>query len=355
MRPLTYNVQMRQSPVLIVFLVLLASATPLIAQAARVAPVLDGEPFPPGKYRNLNAQAGGPETIDLAADLGKRAVVLVYWVAGHERADQLLLQVQEIEGGKAGADTVVYGVAVPRPGRDAGTIAKRLADLGIRLPVLNDEGFTIGQQLRVQTVPNVNIIDKQGKLRLANGASLLQVIGYEQTVRTAVERVAKTGTIGNYGYLDRYYPVNELVGKECPDFRAPLLSNSVEQRWSGMLKTDQVNVLIFWSVNCPHCRKELPLINAWLRQNREGFNVVSAAGIVDADTKARTKEFCAINNFVFPTLVDQELRISTLYQITSTPTILFIGPDGVIDSVVLSSSESFGDVATRKKQELLGS
>ena len=96
------------------------------------------------------------------------------------------------------------------------------------------------------------------------------------------------------------------------------------------------------------------MINAWLRQNQESFNVISAAGIPDDDTKARTKEFCAINDFVFPTLVDQEMKISTLYQITSTPTILFIGPDGIIDSVVLSSTERFGDVATRKKQKLLG-
>ena len=37
-------------------------------------------------------------------------------------------------------------------------------------------------------LPNV---DREGKLRLANGASLLQVIGYEQTVQTAIERAVK--------------------------------------------------------------------------------------------------------------------------------------------------------------------
>ena len=49
------------------------------------------------------------------------------------------------------------------------------------------------------------------------------------------------------------------------------------------------------------------------------------------------------------------MKISQLYQVTSTPTILFIGPDGVIDSVVLSTTEDFGTIATRKKAELLGS
>lgn len=338
-----------------IFAALLLGAAPLAAQQARVSPVLVGEPFPAGAYKNFNTQAGGPETIDLAASLGQRAVILVYWVAGHERADEMLRQVQEIADKVPADRAVIYGVAVSRPGRGPAEITKRLAELEIKFPVLDDSGFKVGQQLHVQTVPNVSIIDKQGKLRMTNGASLLQVVGYEQTVRTAIERAAKTGEIGSYGHLDRYYPVNELIGKPCPDFKAPLLSNSVEQRWSGLIKEDHVNVLIFWSVNCPHCRKELPLINAWLRQNQANLNVISAAGIPDDTTKTRTKEFCDINRFVFPTLVDKDLAISNLYQVTSTPTILFIGPDGVIDSVVLSSDEDFGDLATRKKRELLGS
>ena len=53
-------------------------------------------------------------------------------------------------------------------------------------------------------------------------------------------------------------------------------------------------------------------------------------------------------------LIDRDMKISQLYQITSTPTILFIGPDGVVDSVMVSSGEDFGAIATQKKKELLG-
>ena len=344
---------MRRTLVLLAIFVLSAAA-PTLAQRQQVDPVLPGETFAKGTFANFNVQAGGPETIDLEASLGQRAVIFVYWVAGHERADKTLKQIQEIAGKLAADRTVIYGVTYPQAGRAKPEIVKRLADLGIKFPVLDDTGFVLGQQLRVQTVPNISIVDSDGKLRLANGASLLQVIGYEQTVQTAIERAVKHGEVGSYGYLERYYPVNELVGKECPDFKAPLLSNSVEQRLSGLIKKDHVNVLIFWSVNCQHCRRELPIINAWLRQNQEGLNVITAAGIADDVTKTRTKEFCDINKFVFPTLVDHDLRISNLYQITSTPTILFISPDGVVDSVLLSTSDDFGEIATQKKKELLG-
>ncbi len=347
---------MRRTTVLLTTtLVAFLALAPASAQGQQAGPVLPGEPFPASQFTNFNTQAGGPETIDLAASLGQRAIIFVYWVAGHDRADKTLTQVQEIASNLTADSAVVYGVAIERPGRGKAQIIKRLGELGIKFPVLDDSDFVLGQQLRVQTVPNISIVDKGGKLRMANGASLLQVIGYEQTVRSAIERAVKGGDVGTYGYLERYYPVNELVGKECPDFKAPLLSNSVEQRLSGMIKKDHVNVLIFWSVNCQHCRRELPLINAWLRKNQEGLNVISAAGISDDVTKTRTKEFCDINKFVFPTLVDRDLKISQLYQVTSTPTILFISPDGVVDSVVLSTSDDFGTIATRKKKELLGS
>ncbi|NIM01769.1 MAG: redoxin domain-containing protein [Acidobacteria bacterium] len=344
---------MRRIFVLLAILVF-AAVPHTLAQRNPVDPVLPGESFAADTFANFNAVAGGPETVDLAASLGQRAVVLVYWIAGHERADRAMVEIQQIVDKMPTDRAVIYGVAYPQPGRAKPEIVKRLGDLGIRFPVLDDSDFVIGRKLSVQTVPNINIVDRTGKLRLANGASLLQVIGYEQTVGSAIERAVKNGDVGSYGYLERYYPVNELVGKECPDFKAPLLSNSVEQRLSRMIKDDHVNVLIFWSVNCQHCRRELPLINAWLRQNREGLNVISAAGVSDDVTKTRTKEFCDINKFVFPTLVDRDLKISNLYQVTSTPTILFIGPDGVVDSVMLSTADDFGAIANQKKRELLG-
>ncbi len=120
-----------------------------------------------------------------------------------------------------------------------------------------------------------------------------------------------------------------------------------------MLKADQVNVLIFWSVDCPHCRRSLPEINAWLKTKPGGVNVVTAAQVASDATRVKTKEFCDLNGFVFPTLVDQDLHASALYQVTSTPTILIIRPDGVIDSAVLDSHTDLAKTIEEKKKALL--
>ena len=317
------------------------------------APGRFGEPFAAGTLRNVNPRAGGPATVNLDQVLGTKAVVLYYWIAGNPRADQVFQELQQLSADVGAERLALYGVVFQRGERDEKAVAERVVSLDIRVPVLQDDEFRLGKRLRVQSVPNVTIFDGEGRLRLTNGASLVQVLEYKMTLADAVRRVAETGSLGSYGFLSPYYPVKELIGKPCPDFTAPLLANSVEQRWSSMLSADKLNVLIFWSVDCPHCRKSLPEINDWLKSNGAGVNLISAAKVTGEVDRVKTKEFCELNSFVFPTLIDQDLQIANLYHVTSTPTILIIRPDGVIDSVVLTGGEDFAETVEARKRALL--
>lgn len=337
----------------IVVAALVLGATSLTAATASgVDPVPFGRPFPPATFDNLNVEAGGPPRIDLGTVLGKKPVVLFYWIAGNPRADGLFVELQELAD-ELGADKLgLHGVVLQRPGREADVIKAKLRELSIKVPVLDDEGFRIGQQLRVQSVPNITIIDAEGILRLSNGALLTQDLEYNMTVETAIRRVAEKGSLGTYGYLARYYPVKELVGKKCPDFEAPLLSNGSVQSWYSMLSPDKINVLVFWSIDCPHCRKLLPEIVNWLKDHPEGVNVVSTAKVANEAMKTKTREFCTANGIPFPTLVDQDNHVAELFQVTSTPTTLVIRPDGVISSVLLSSIQDFGTAIEEAKRDL---
>jgi peroxiredoxin len=316
-------------------------------------PTRFGEPFTAGVMPNVNQQAGGPEQVDLGKVLGTKPVILYYWIAGNPIADRVFQDVQAVVN-EAGSDKVaLYGVVYQRTERDVKAVADRVVSLDIDVPVLNDVDFQLGKRLRVQSVPNVTIFDAEGRLRLTNGASVKQHLEYKIDLAAAIERVADSGDLTTYGYLSTYFPVKELIGKSCPDFRAPLLSNSVEQSFSSMLADDKVNVLIFWSVDCPHCRHQLPEINAWLKENGAGVNVVSTARVNNEATKVKTKEFCDGHGIVFPTLMDQDNEIAGIFQVTSTPTIVVIRPDGVIDSVLLSSDQDFGKTMEQKKKLFL--
>jgi peroxiredoxin len=328
--------------------------TPVPAQQSLVAqPVRPGDTFPARSFANLNAGIGGAERIDLAQYRGEKPVILLYWIAGNRRSEDLFLRLQELVQ-DVGADRIaLLGVAVPRPNLGEDKIRERIVALGIRVPVLSDVGFGIGKQLRVGSVPNVTILDVEGRLRLTNGASLAQVLGYELDLAKAIRRTAETGQLMTHGYLDRYFPVRELEGKPCPDFKAPMLEDSVERSWHGLLDDAKVNVLIFWSVNCSHCKASLPGINAWLEEHPDGVNVVSCASVKDEAERIETAEFCTRNGFGFPTLVDRDSEVMGLYKITSTPTILIIGPDGVVDSAILSGHSDFGQTIEQKKRQLL--
>lgn len=327
------------------------SSAPARTGAQSVEVARPGDPFPAGTFNVLNPVAGGPARVDLAASMGERPVLLYYWIAGNLRSEQVFGQLQELAGELEGKLTL-YGVAMPRPGNDAELIRKRIRELDIRVPVLEDEDFELGKRLRVRNVPNITLLDREGRLQLTNGASLPQMLEHGVVLEDAIRRIASTGTLRTYGKLGRYFPVKELEGKHCPDFTAPLLANSLEKRWHSLLDDEKLNVLVFWSVDCPHCRQSLPEINEWLRQNPEEINLFTAASVPNEAVRVKTREFCEFNNFLFPTLVDEGAQIGSLYQITTTPTILIIGPDGIIDSALVSDVDFPAEIEDRKRRLL---
>lgn len=330
-----------------------SSAEPEPAPAAAAVEALaPGALFPVGIYDDLNPSSGGK--IDLSRAVGQKAVVLYYWIAGNTRSEEVFRQLEALAAELGSERLALYGVIVPRANADAATIAARIRSLGIRSPVIADRGFEIGQRLKVVHVPHIAVLDRDGRLQLTNGASLQQLLTPDLNLAAVIRRTVESGKLQTYGALGRYFPVKELEGSRCPDFRAPRLADSVEQIWSRMMDREKLNVLIFWSVDCPHCRHALPEINTWLQQNPQGMNVVSAAMITNEATRIKTREFCDVNSFVFPTLIDDS-NLTALFQVTTTPTILFIRPDGVIDSALVSAHDAFAATLEQKRREILGS
>ncbi len=340
----------------IVVLFALTALSPANAQApAKASPVQPGAVFPAGQFENLNAGAGGAAGIDLSRVVGKRPVVLYYWIAGNPTADDVFIELQALSDDVGPAKLVLYGIATERPALGREQIAQRLRELKIHVPVLNDVGFRIGQQLQVRHVPSISILDSDGKLRLANAGSLRQTLEYKLDVQGAIARVSTGSPLATYGSLPGWYPVKELVGQVCPDFEAPVLGKDEIRRWSNLIDPEKINVLMFWSVDCPHCREALPELNEWLKSNSDGINVVGAAHVNGEANRIKTQEFCDGNGFVFTNLVDENRQIMDRFQVVSTPTFVIVRPDGVIDSVHLSGEAGLEKKLEAKKKELLGS
>ncbi len=344
---------MRLDPIVAALLAVSAAALAAPQQLGQVEPLEFGEPFPPLSLDNLNAGVGGPPVVDLSRVLGKRPVVLCYWIPGNYRADQVFQELQALADDIGPERLVLLGVTAVERGIRPEEVATRARELKIRVPVLRDRDFRIAQSLNVRSVPSITILDAAGRLRLANGASLKQPLEYKVTLADALRRVAETGELATYGALGRWYPVRELVGEKCPDFQAPLLDGS-RKRWSEMLAADKLNVLVFWSVECPHCRQALPPLSRWLKEHGQGINLVGAADVPNEAVRVKTEEFCRANGLSFPVFLDEGLNIAKQFRIVSTPTFVIVRPDGTVDSVILSGEEGLEAKLEAKRRELLG-
>ena len=331
-------------------------AAPPKPTLAAVTAAQFGEPFPVAKFANLNPAPGQPASVDLGSVIGKKPVVFVYWMAGNARSEKILIETQKLVEslGPAKDKVALIAVAAPQYGTtDTTPIKQRAQAIGLHVPSLHDDGFRILQELNVQTVPDIAILDGQGALRLSNGGSLKQVLEYKMDVSAAIKRVATTGQLGTYGILPTYYPVTEMIGQKYVDFTAPSIADGVSRSFSSLFASDKINVIVFWSVDCPHCKKAMPKLSDWFKTHPDGVNIVTAAKVSDEAGKTRTEEYCRLSGFTFPTLADKDLQIGSLYQVISTPTLVVIRPDGTIDSVLTSGETDLGQAIELRKLELL--
>jgi thiol-disulfide isomerase/thioredoxin len=316
-------------------------------------PVEFGSPFPTGVYPNLNAGPGGMEKIDLKDVVGKIPVVFCYFIAGEARSESVFQEVQALVESLGRQKVVLYGITTPTGAMDVQKLRERLRELKVQVPVLHDEGPRLGFQLGVLRVPAIAILDREGRLRLANGGSLKQTLEYKLDLGDAVRRVAETGQLGTYGMLPMYYPAVEMTGKKCPDFEAPLVGAGGDRSLASLFASDKINVLIFWAQDCPHCRKSLPAIETWYSAHPDGFNILTAAKVSNDATRIKTEEFLKEQHITLPTFIDQDLKVGQQYLVSSTPTIFVVRPDGVIDSVLLSGEMDYGAAFEASRKRLL--
>jgi peroxiredoxin len=333
-----------------------AEFVPAAAQAVQVPRAEFGEPFPAGTYQNLNSGAGGAAEIDLKGVLGKVPVIFVYWLPGHQRSEQVLQEIQSLVESAGPGKLVLFAVTAPPVGSsDLAPIKARLKELKLRVPCLRDEQLRLAQQTNANVVPAITLVDREGKLRLTNGASLLQVVEYKTDLEALVRRLAEKGTVGTYGTLPRYDPVVELIGKKAPDFQLPAAKDGVPRRLSSLLASDKVNVLVFWSVDCGHCKQSIPKINEWVSKKGSDVNVISVARVTNDTLRTQTKEFVRLNGLSFPTLLDQDFQTANRYQVTATPTVLVIRPDGTVHSQMSAAESNFDRFFETQRKEIFKS
>jgi peroxiredoxin len=170
------------------------------------------------------------------------------------------------------------------------------------------------------------MIRKNWKTNLA--ITLLTAIGAVLSNCSTDERYAETPTaaaeIGRTSKLAGNQAATPM-GHPAPDFQLKRIDGG---RVSLADLRGKPAVIVFWSAWCSSCKEEAPRINALADEyGRRGVRVL---GIDVKDSAARTES--GVKNFGIRYTVarDPDASVARAYQVTGTPTIVFLDRTGVV-------------------------
>jgi peroxiredoxin len=142
---------------------------------------------------------------------------------------------------------------------------------------------------------------------------------------------------------------SSLIGDTAPDFTLKdLTDKDVKLSDAGKGK---VTLLTFWVTWCPHCQREMPVLQSVHTDlGGKDFTVVA----VGLDEPADVKSFCSTNKLTYPVLIggnkDGE-AVADVYGVTGVPAMFFIGKDGKVKSMISGESD---EKTLRSELEKLG-
>jgi cytochrome c biogenesis protein CcmG/thiol:disulfide interchange protein DsbE len=92
-------------------------------------------------------------------------------------------------------------------------------------------------------------------------------------------------------------------------------------------------LLVFLAHWCPHCQREVPVVQAWIDANGmpAGVELISVATAIDPNRPNYPPEtWLARERWQVPVIVDADNRIATLYGLTAFPYWVAVGADGTV-------------------------
>ena len=125
-------------------------------------------------------------------------------------------------------------------------------------------------------------------------------------------------------------PAGPSIGSEAPDFSLIDLSGQKVSLKDLRGKRILIN---FWATWCYPCREEMDDLQAIHERYKDngvvvlGINVREKGGVV--------KEFVDRFNITYPILLDEEGKVSDIYNVFGIPSSLFIDKDGVIKDIIM--------------------
>src|SRR5262245_43403048 len=139
--------------------------------------------------------------------------------------------------------------------------------------------------------------------------------------------------------------VPEISGAQLPDFQNPTDDPAVGLTAPEIAGTDfagesvriahdgRAKAIMFIAHWCPHCQREVPLVEAWVKAGGvpSGVDLLSVATSSDPNAPNDPPDaWLAREGWTVPVIADPTNSVARAYGLTGFPYWVFIGPDGKV-------------------------
>jgi thiol-disulfide isomerase/thioredoxin len=207
----------------------------------------------------------------------------------------------------------------------AGKEDDRIAELEERIAALETKLAAVETQMDAQVDEIVNKAVQEIGMRDQNAQAAYNTIAQLAARGDQVAAKAQmTSFMSKYAGTDaaksaaRLNQELQVVGKPAP------VQVSVEKWFTGGadsidLKADGLTLMVFWEEWCPHCKREVPKMQAtYDKFSANGLNVVALTKITKSSTDEKVTQFIQTNGLQFP-IAKERGDLSQYFGVSGIP------------------------------------
>jgi len=123
-----------------------------------------------------------------------------------------------------------------------------------------------------------------------------------------------------------------IVGAPAPSFELFDLNNQAVRLSDYLGRPVIIN---FWGTNCGYCLEEMPILEAFFREEQAKTDGVALLAINMQDTLTTARAFMSYNNYTMPVLMDTGGRAASAYNVYAIPVTFLVDRTGIIRHIKL--------------------
>lgn len=292
--------------------------------------VAPGDTVPKG----LLLQQGGPVGRELAAAIGVRPIIGIYWRPGDALSEMALTELVEVASAAA-PKALLAPIAVVAAGQSPNEIADRLQTLGVTgVAPLQDSG-QLARVLGVREIPSLLLLDAAGVLRLVGGSSVTQSVEGGATIGEAIALAGSGKPVPTLGRLPAN-PIYKLLGKDMPPLALTALDGAKAAEVTSATSQGKRLLIFYWLPTCSHCKRELPALRRWYEQTRpKDLVIIDIAQAPTPELQQQARDFIA--SYPWPHYLDVDRSAGRALLVRDTPASFLIAPDAEILGIKLGA------------------